>query len=172
MWDALTAYASAAGYSVAFGETGPADGLTNFATHRITIAERGSELSRTLTLAHEIGHMALHADPQTRQHGHAHRGRAEVEAESVAYLVAADYDLAEAFDWHFDYLSHWSAALTGSTADADSTRDAIRQTAGRVLSAARPVLTHLRERSVGHPEPLTPTPAPKPAPVVAATVTP
>lgn len=172
MWDALTAYASAAGYSVAFGETGPADGLTNFATHRITIAERGSELSRTLTLAHEIGHMALHSEPETRQQGRGHRGRAEVEAESLAYLVAADYDLAEAFDWHFDYLSHWSAALTGSTADADSTRDAIRQTAGRVLSAARPVLTHLRERSVGHPEPFAPTPAPQPAPVVAATVTP
>ena len=171
MWDALVAYATEASYAVAFGETGRADGTTNFSTRQITIAERGSELSRTLTLAHEIGHMSLHADPEARQHGQAHRGRAEVEAESVAYLVAADYRLAEAYDWHFDYLTHWSAALTGSTTDADATREAIRATASRVMAAARPILTHLRELSVGHPEPLAPTPAPKPAPVVIATVT-
>lgn len=171
MWDALVAYATEAGYAVAFGETGQADGTTNFSTRRITIAERGSELARTLTLAHEIGHMSLHADPEARQHGQAHRGRAEVEAESVAYLVAADYGLAEAYDWHFDYLSHWSATLTGSATDADVTREAIRATASRVMAAARPVLTHLHELSVGHPEPLAPTPAPKPAPVVIATVT-
>jgi hypothetical protein len=172
MWDALVGYATDAGFSVGFGDTGRADGTTNFSTQRITIAERGSELSRTLTLAHEIGHMSLHGDPEVRQHGQAHRGRAEVEAESVAYLVAADYGLAAAYDWHFDYLSHWSAALTGNAFDADTTREAIRQTASRVLSAARPVLTHLRELSVGHPEPLIPTPVQKPAPVVAATVTP
>jgi antirestriction protein ArdC len=154
---------------VSFGETGRADGTTDFATGQITIAERGSQLARTLTLAHEIGHMSLHADPDTRRHGRAHRGRAEVEAESVAYLVAADYGLAAAYDWHFDYLSHWSAALTGSTTDTDATREAIRATAGRVLAAARPVLTLLREHSVGHPERL--TPAPSPAPVVVATVT-
>jgi hypothetical protein len=171
MWDALVGYATEAGFAVAFGETGRADGTTNFSTRRITIAERGSELSRTLTLAHEIGHMSLHAVPEARQYGQAHRGRAEVEAESVAYLVAADYGLAEAYDWHFDYLSHWSAALTGGTTDADATREAIRATASRVMTAARPVLTHLRELSVGHPEPLAPAPAPKPAPVVAATVT-
>jgi antirestriction protein ArdC len=171
MWDALVAYANEAGYAVAFGETGQADGTTNFSTRQIAIAERGSELSRTLTLAHEIGHMSLHADPEARQHGQTHRGRAEVEAESVAYLVAADYGLAEAYDWHYDYLSHWSAALTGNTTDADATREAIRQTAGRVMAAARPVLTHLRELSVGHPDPLTPAPAPKPPPVVIATVT-
>ncbi len=169
MWDALVGYASRAGYTVGFGETGNADGTTNVATRRITIAERGSQLSRTLTLAHEIGHMSLHADPDSRQHGRAHRGRAEVEAESVAYLVAADYGLTAAYDWHFDYLSHWSGALTGTNADAEATREAIRATASRVLAAARPVLTQLREHSVGHPEPLTPTP--RPAPVVVATVT-
>ena len=172
MWDALVGYAQAAGFTVTQGDTGRADGLTNFTTGQITIAERGSPLARTLTLAHEVGHMSLHADPDSRAQGMAHRGRAEVEAESVAYLVAADYALTQTFDWHFDYLAHWSAALTGAPNDAEATREAIRHTAGRVLSAARPVLTHLREHSVGHPEPLTPAPAPHPAPVVVATVTP
>lgn len=116
--------------------------------------------------------MSLHADPEARDHSQAHRGRAEVEAESVAYLVAADYGLASAYDWHFDYLTHWSAALTGAATDADTTREAIRKTASRVLSAARPVLTHLRDLSVGHPEPLTAASIPRPAPVVIATVTP
>lgn len=174
MWDALVGYAHQAGFAVTDGDTGRADGVTDFAGQRIAIAARGSELSRTLTLAHEIGHMTLHADPVARPFGREHRGRAEVEAESVAYLVAADYGLADAFDWQFDYLSHWSAALTGAAADPDRTREAIRNTASRVLAAARPILTHLRELSVGHPDAHTPAqaPTPPPAPVVVATVTP
>ena len=172
MWDALVEYAGQAGYAVGVGDCGPADGVTRFDQHRITIAEKGSEQSRALTLAHELGHMSLHADPGQRQHGTAHRGRVEVEAESLAYLVAADYGLAGAYDWHFDYLSHWAAALTGPGADPDATRTAIRDTAGRVLAAARPLLTHLREANVGFPDPLLPGRDPQPAPVVVATVTP
>ena len=81
-------------------------------------------------------------------------------------------ELAGAYDWHFDYLSHWAAAMTGPSADPDATRTAIRDTAGRVLAAARPLLTHLRERSVGFPDPLIAGRDPQPAPVVVATVTP
>ena len=62
--------------------------------------------------------------------------------------------------------------MTGPAADPDATRTAIRDTAGRVLAAARPLLTHLREANVGFPDPLTPGRDPQPAPVVVATVTP
>lgn len=172
MWDALSDYANAAGFTVAFGDFGPADGVTDFASRSIRIAATGSPLSQALTLVHEIGHATLHADPDHRQHGAAHRGRAEVEAESVAYLVAADHGLTDALDWHFDYLAHWAAALTGPAADPDTTRAAIRDTAARVLAAARPLLAHLREANVGHPDTPTPTRAPDPAPLVVATAAP
>ncbi|MGB7963025.1 MAG: zincin-like metallopeptidase domain-containing protein, partial [Propionicimonas sp.] len=124
MWDALADYANTAGFAVGFGDCGPADGVTDFASRSIRIAATGSPLSQALTLVHEIGHATLHADPAHRQHGAAHRGRAEVEAESVAYLVAADHGLTDALDWHFDYLAHWAAALTGPAADPDTTRAA------------------------------------------------
>lgn len=170
MWDALTEYAEAQGFRVATGETGPADGSTNFATRTITIAARGSELSRTLTLAHEVGHMSLHQDAEHRQPGAEHRGRAEVEAESIAYLVAADYDLARAADWQFDYLAHWAARISPGGDGSEAARTAIRETAGRVMAAARPVLEHLRECGVGHPEVLAGAAAQIPQPPAVAVV--
>lgn len=163
MWQALVDYATAAGFTVGVGDTGTADGVTNFATATITVAERGSELAQTLTLAHEIGHMALHGDPATRDPAGVHRGRAEVQAESVAYLVAHAYGLQEAAEWHFDYLAHW-AARVGTDAGAVVAAEA-RETAAGVLSAARPLLEHLAEACVGFPDPLR-EPAP-PAPAVA-----
>lgn len=154
MWDALVDYASAAGYQVGVGSTGPADGVTNFRDHRITINPGGSELSRTLTLAHEIGHMSLHAD----QSGGLHRGRAEVQAESVAYLVASEYGLTEAAEWHFDYLAHWAAQVGGEAGDVIS--EEIRDSATGVMGAARPLLEHLLEAGVGHADPQAHVPAP------------
>ena len=171
MWDTLHAYAVGAGFTVRIGDCGPADGATDFTNNTITIADRGSPLSRALTLVHEIGHATLHADPATRRLGSEHRGRAEVEAESVAYLVAADYGLADALDWHFDYLAHWSTALAGPDSDENATRAAVRGTAGRVLAAARPLLSALTEANVGFPDELAHTRVPEPAPVVVAVVT-
>jgi len=154
MWDAMVGYAATAGYRVELGRTGAADGLTNFRTQTITISPGGSELSQTLTLAHEIGHMSLHADLLDN----IHRGRAEVQAESVAYLVAAEYGLAQAADWHFDYLAHWAAQVGGDTGDVVSAE--VRDSASGVMTAARPLLEHLLDAGVGYPD----APAHAPAP--------
>ena len=164
MWEAMVAYAGRAGFQVTHGDTGRADGMTDFGAHTITIAERGSQLAQTLTLAHEIGHMSLHADPATRSPAAEHRGRAEVQAESVAYLVAAQYGLAQAADWHFDYLANWAAAV-GTDAGAVVAGE-LRETATGVLAAARPLLEDLAEACVGHPDPLTQSTAPAPPVVV------
>lgn len=164
MWKAMVSYAAAAGFTVTMGDTGAADGMTNFATSTITIAERGSELAQTLTLAHELGHMSLHGTPDA--HG-GHRGRGEVQAESVAYLVANQYGLAEATEWHFDYLAHWAARVPGD-AEAVMSHE-LRDTASGVLAAARPLLEHLAEACVGHPDPLVGAAAPAPPIVVEVT---
>ena len=154
MWDALVEYASAAGYRVGVGPTAPADGITNFRSHAITIDPGGSDLSRTLTLAHEIGHMSLHADLS----GAMPRGRAEVQAESVAYLVASEYGLTEAADWHFDYLANWAAQVGGEAGDVIS--EEIRDSATGVMGAARPLLEHLLEAGVGYPDGMAHAPSP------------
>lgn len=167
MWDAMVAYAHDAGFLVTRGDTGRADGVTNFDTHTITIAQRGSDLAQTLTLAHEIGHMSLHADPGTRDPAAEHRGRAEVQAESVAFLVASQYGLEAATEWHFDYLANWAAQVDTDAGVVVAAE--LRETAGGVLSAARPLLESLSEACVGHPDPLTASLAPSPPVVVEVT---
>ena len=165
MWAAMVDYAEQAGFTVCHGDTGPADGMTDFATSTITIADRDSELAQTLTLAHELGHMALHGDPATRDPNGVHRGRAEVQAESVAYLVACEYEMHDAAQWHFDYLTHWAARVGADAAEVVAGE--LRHTATGVLSAARPLLAHLAEACVGHPDPLTQRGAAPAPPVVA-----
>lgn len=166
MWDAMVDYAAAAGFTVDWGDTGAADGQTRFDTRRITIASRGSDVAQALTLAHEIGHMSLHADSTTRAGDPVHRGRAEVQAESVAFLVAAEYGLLDAAgEWHFDYLAHW-AARVGTDAGQVVAAE-MRQSATGVLSAARPLLAHLAEACVGHPDPLAARTSAPAAPTVA-----
>jgi len=158
MWDALVGFAADAGYDVGLGDAGGADGITRFDLRRIVVADRGSDLSRALVLVHEIAHMALHADPSARAHAAAHRGERELEAESTAYLVAAEYGLAAAAGWQFDYLANWSAAAGARTPQESA--DMVRAAAGRVLSAARPLLDRMSELGVG----LDAAPAPAPGP--------
>lgn len=60
------------------------------------------------------------------------RGRVEVEAESVAYLVCAGAELAtDAYS--FPYVTMWSGGKP----------EVVRETAGRVITAARTILAGL-----------------------------
>ena len=96
------------------------------------------------TLAHEAGHVLLHnptdtgttnwtvstADATT-----AHcRGVKEVEAESVAYLVAAAHGL-DTGGYTFAYVTGWAAGVAGTEPE-----QVVRDTGQRVLTAARTVL--------------------------------
>jgi Zn-dependent peptidase ImmA (M78 family) len=77
------------------------------------------------TAAHELAHIHLgHVDDlaEYRQH----RRRIEVEAESVAFLIAAEYGL-DAADYSVGYTAHW----------ANGDVQVIRETAERVIDAAR-----------------------------------
>ncbi len=150
MWEALSAFAADRGYAVSLAPTGGPDGLTDTARRSIVVDPGASDLAQTLTLAHEIGHMALHADAE----GSAHRrGILEIEAESVAFAVAAAYGIEDASEWHFDYLANWAAALPGGQDAAAAALKAVHGTAERVLGVTRPLLEHLHEAGVGHAAP-------------------
>ncbi len=75
----------------------------------------------------ELAHVWLH-DPDE---GHHHRGVAEVEAESVAYVVCHAAGLASD-DYSLPYVAVWS--------DGDPAM--VRATAERVLGAAQRALHH------------------------------
>jgi hypothetical protein len=132
MWDALAAQVLAAGYRIelveaiahspgANGTTSPLDRVVQIAT-----SER-SAAARCKTLAHELAHVLLHA--AALQTGNLERARAEVEAESVAYLVCAGFGL-DSMDYTLGYVTNWS----------DGDADRVLATAVTVQRCARAIL--------------------------------
>jgi DNA primase catalytic core len=132
LWDALVATITARGYTVgrspSADELGGANGVTDFGAGSVTVRGDVDDAQAVKTLAHEAGHVLLH-HPRDRGQGPACRGLIEVEAESVAYLVAAHHGLPTD-DYSFAYIATW----------AGRDNEAVAATARRVLDAARTLL--------------------------------
>jgi hypothetical protein len=129
--EALTAQINGFGYQVRVSDCRPAFGLTRRADRTVTILPDQPPAQDALTLAHELGHLACgHLDDDGA--GYTHRGTAEVEAESVAYilLAAAGMDTAAA---SFDYIGAW----------AKGDQNLLRATADTVIRTTRPLLAAL-----------------------------
>jgi hypothetical protein len=77
----------------------------------------------------ELGHIELH---DGTEYATGCRGRAEIEAESVAYLVCHHAGLATD-NYTFAYVAHWS----------DGDLETLRATAERVVAAARRIIDRL-----------------------------
>jgi len=150
LWAALAAQCSAAGFTVdrrpIHGDVGP-NGYTTYTTHEVVVRSDVDDAQAVKTLAHELGHVLMH-DPSQFSHGHTGscRGAREVEAESVAYLVAADHGLDTA-EYTFAYIAGWAA----QTGDVNA---ALAESGVRVLSTAHHVLdtshTHLSAATDTH----------------------
>ncbi len=156
LWDALAEQITARGFTLHRGDCGPqVNGLTHYGQRTVTVRADVDDAQAAKTLAHELGHVLLH-DPTDPVEGIAAspsgtdptavpltaavtslaqcRGRFEVEAESVAFLVASAHGL-DTGDYTFPYVAGWAASLDATTPDT-----VVRATAGRVLSAARLIL--------------------------------
>ncbi|MGH8878431.1 MAG: ImmA/IrrE family metallo-endopeptidase [Stackebrandtia sp.] len=120
---------AAAGYTLSHGTpTVGADGHTDPHTRSVVIGSHLPALEQVATLAHELAHIALgHCAPNYAYH--AHRGRAEVEAESVAYVLlgACGIDMTDA---PIRYVAGW----------AGGDIDTIRAAAATVTTTAKAVL--------------------------------
>lgn len=110
------------------------DGHTDFRSNTINITPGHSDAQEALTLAHETAHMLLHSPDQHSPEQPLHRGVAEVEAESVAYLVTSQlgYDTSGN---SFPYVTGW--------AGTENPQERVRATADRVVSTAGQVLEHI-----------------------------
>jgi antirestriction protein ArdC len=110
LWEALADQVKAAGFdlstSALHGPNGP-DGVTNFLTRTVTVRDDFDDAHRATTLAHELAHVLMH-DPARFVDGQTSgcRGDAEVEAESVAYLVASVHGI-NADGYTFPYVAGW-----------------------------------------------------------------
>jgi hypothetical protein len=129
LWDRLAARVSAAGFSLERGECGQANGLTDFAQRAVRVRDDVDDVQAAKTLAHELAHVLLH---DGTEYAVGCRGRSEVEAESVAFLVTTAFGI-DAGDYSFPYVARWSGGDTGT----------VRDTADRVIGCARSILNDI-----------------------------
>ena len=125
LWNSLATQVADAGYRLERGQCGGANGRTDFRTRMVTVRDDVDDAQAAKTLAHELAHVRLH-DPGDAHH---HRGVAEVEAESVAYVICSAAGLASD-DYSLPYVAHW----------ADGDPGLVRRTAERVVTTAHAVL--------------------------------
>lgn len=101
----LEAYAKSLGFTIDHAaEPGTVRGHCDFKARRIVLDAGLDVLGQTATLAHELAHAVLH-DGITDYT--ANRGRYEVEAESVAYVVITGLGL-DASACSLPYVASWS----------------------------------------------------------------
>lgn len=133
LWDALAAQVVAAGFTLSRGDCGSANGYTDFAARTVVVAEHLSGRQADKTLAHELGHALLGHGAQVV----VDRDLAEIEAESVAYIVCNALGIDSA-SYSLAYVAGWSG---GSV-------ERIRRTAERVVSTAQAVLAAMAPAGV------------------------
>ena len=132
LWDALAGQVGAAGFSLRRADCAPANGSTDFPARRVSVHTGLPAAQAVKTLAHELAHVLLH-DPAAPGPPPA-RTQAEVEAESVAFLVTRAHGL-DAADYSAPYLAGWSG---GDSEQLLRTATRVLDTARQVLAAAPP----------------------------------
>jgi len=127
LWEALASNVEAEGFTLVRAEIpSRANGTTNFTSRTVTVADHLSPAQAAKTLAHELGHVLLY---DGSEYAAGCRGRAEVEAESVAYIVCQAAGLTAAA-YSFGYVAAWSGGDLKS----------VTATAERVTGCARTIL--------------------------------
>ena len=133
LYAGLAAEVEACGCVLLRQDCSPANGRTDFSARTVTVRADCSDAQAAKTLAHELGHVRLHDD--ANHHGLAGiscRGLAEVEAESVAFLVCQAAGLPTG-EYSFPYVARWANGDLGM----------VRSAAGRSLAAARAITSSL-----------------------------
>ena len=135
----LTALADAEGFTVDMVDAaadpvlkGGAYGYCQHDKRRLVVRDDVADAQKAKTLCHELAHALLHG-PDQIDYG-AERGRCEVEAESVAYIVLGTYGI-DTDGYSFGYVAHWSENDHGT----------IKATAETVCRTARDVLDGLAD---------------------------
>jgi antirestriction protein ArdC len=103
------------------------NGDCNHALRRIRIEVRNGQRHQVKTLVHELAHAILHAERTGLV-----REQAELEAESVAYIVCAGLGI-DTSEYSFGYLAVWAGG-------GEQARHALAESAHRIQTAAHRVL--------------------------------
>ena len=153
LWDGLADQITAQGFELRLVSDakaiGGANGLTDFITREVSVRMDMDDAQQAKVLAHELGHVLLHApdELQARADATLHRGIAEVEAESVALMVLAAHGM-DSSAYTVPYVSSWANSVPGK-----SPVEVVAATADRVRATANAVLDHLDTIQVGNGDP-------------------
>jgi len=109
------------------------NGYADFERRLVVLGDDLFGAQAAKTLIHELAHVLLHQDTDLSQ-----RDIAEVEAESVAFVVSSSLGL-DTSDYSFAYVARWGGG------DAEL----VAATAGRVVAAARNLLDSIGDASEG-----------------------
>ena len=148
LWHSLAAQVEAAGFTLERGGCAGANGRTDYATRTVRVRDDVDAAQAAKTLAHD--HVLLH---DGGEYNTGCRGRAEVEAESVAFLVLSSVGL-DAGAYSFAYVASWSDGVPERVIETAAVSLPVPGRSSRGLS--------LSSR----------TPSPDPAPAVPATCPP
>ncbi|MBF4768602.1 serine/arginine repetitive matrix protein 2 [Nocardioides agariphilus] len=157
LWDGLADEITALGFELRLVSSaaaiGGANGLTDLLAHEVSIRMDMDDAAQVKTLAHELGHVLLHAPRENvtstdlAADATLHRGIAEVEAESIALMVGAAHGL-DTSSYTVPYVSTWAASVPGK-----NPVEVVQSTAERVRTTALGVLEKLDTQKVGDGNP-------------------
>lgn len=143
LYRAMMTIAKANNVSVRFEEMqGEAKGYYNPAEHQIVLRSNDMNKSQLIkTFLHETAHSELHHANNPQQY-QLTRSTAELQAESVAYVVSAYYGL-DTSDYSFGYLASWSDDKE-TLADLEAQLDIVQQEAKSLMVRMDQQLEQLR----------------------------
>ena len=133
LWARLADLVTAEGFELERGDCGRANGFTDRHRKIVRVRDDVSDAQAVKTLAHELAHVLLHCDP-AYNYG-ACQGAAEVEAESISYVVSAASGLNT---------TAYAAPYVAGWADGDIKR--VKHAAERVVSTSGLILARLDSR--------------------------
>lgn len=113
---------------------GGANGVTDFGAHVVEVRADMDAAAQVKTLAHELAHIRMH-DPTAE--AAMHRGIGEVEAESVALMIAAAHGM-DTSSYAIPYVSTWATSVKDK-----SPVEVVQDTGERVRRAAVAILDRL-----------------------------
>lgn len=135
--DSLMAVAVGLGFSVEFGPCGSANGYTRFDTKHIKVRDDVDDAQKCKTLAHELGHVLCGHEKDTSYHwDDTCRGRCEIEAESVAYLVMS-WAGADSTSYTVPYVTGWAG---GEAEKVRATAEKVRKAGVQLIEKLGPLV--------------------------------
>lgn len=127
-YDQLLAVARSLGYEVEQSELpGRTNGDCSFERRRIRVDSGNSPAQQVKTLAHEIAHAILHEGARDRR-------LAELEAESIAYIVCQSLGV-DSGRYSFGYVTIWSGGGDEAIDQIKLSCDRIQKTADKIVSS-------------------------------------